>query len=241
MSAAATASPADFAKTQPLGFDAPAASAAASTAGLTATSISGPLPITLSPQRRDGAVLFTEVRGLVSMSGALEPEQVLSLTNDFCNYVAEAVAAAGGEAIGLHHDAMLSVFCRGSATNSAQRAIRAAQQIQGGFAATAERWRQSCGLRSALSQGMHLGEITLGTAGPRGAERRLALGDSVTVGHYILRRARAGEIVMSDSVMGALSVDNLNLDAEPLPQLEIARRQPIRIYGVLVEERLDFT
>jgi hypothetical protein len=36
-------------------------------------------------------------------------------------------------------------------------------------------------------------------------------------------------------------VDNLNLDAEPLPQLEIARRQPIRIYGVLVEERLDFT
>lgn len=238
MSTAATASTADFAKTQPLGFDAPAA---ASTAGLTATSISGPLPVTLSPQRRDGVILFTEVRGLVTMSGALEPEQVLSLTNDFCNYVAEAVAAAGGEAIGLHHDAMLSVFCRGSATNSAQRAIRAAQQLQGGFAATAERWRQSCGLRTALSQGMHLGEITLGTAGPRGAERRLALGDSVTVGHYILRRARTGEIVMSDSVMGALSVDNLNLDAEPLPQLEIARRQPIRIYGVLVEERLDFT
>ncbi|MBM3369006.1 MAG: adenylate/guanylate cyclase domain-containing protein [Betaproteobacteria bacterium] len=238
MSMAAMGSNTDFAKTQPLGFDAPAGSA---TADLTATRISGPLPIALLPQRRDGAVLFTEVRGLISMAGVLEPAQVLSLTSEFCNYVADSVAAAGGEAIGLHHDATLSVFCRGSATNSAQRAIRAAQQIQGGFAAIAERWRQSCGLRTALSQGMHLGEITLGDAGPRGAERRLALGDSVTVGHYILRRARTGEIVMSDSVMGALSVDNLNLDAEPLPQLEIARRQPIRIYGVLLEERLDFT
>ena len=67
------------------------------------------------PQRRDGAILFTEVRGLVSISSVIEPEQVLLLTNEFYNDVAEA----DSEAIGLHHDAMLSVFCRGSATNSA--------------------------------------------------------------------------------------------------------------------------
>ncbi|MEW5864422.1 MAG: hypothetical protein AB1773_12665 [Pseudomonadota bacterium] len=55
------------------------------------------------------------------------------------------------------------------------------------------------------------------------------------------QRARAGEIVLSDAVMGALSVENLDLDAEPLPPLELARRQPLRIYGVLLESRLDFT
>ena len=46
---------------------------------------------------------------------------------------------------------------------------------------------------------------------------------------------------MSEAVMGALSAENLDLDAEPLPQLELPRRSPIRIYGVLVAGRLDFT
>jgi class 3 adenylate cyclase len=81
----------------------------------------------------------------------------------------------------------------------------------------------------------------LGVAGPRGLQQRVAFGDSVTLAQAMVRRARAGEFVMSDSVMGALSVENLDLDAEPLPQLELPRRTPIRIYGVLVETRLDFT
>jgi hypothetical protein len=55
------------------------------------------------------------------------------------------------------------------------------------------------------------------------------------------RRARAGEIALSDAVMGALSVGNLDLGDEPMPPLELARRQPLRIYGVLLESRLDFT
>ena len=88
---------------------------------------------------------------------------------------------------------------------------------------------------------MHLGEVILSSAGPRGLERRAAFGDSVSVARFMHQRARAGEFVMSDAVMGALSVENLDLDAEPLPQLELPRRAPIRIYGVLVSDRLDFT
>jgi class 3 adenylate cyclase len=231
-----------YAATQPLGLrQAVAPTPAPMPASLSTTSISGPIPISTAPQRRDAVVLFTELRGLASMSGVLDPGQALTLASEFFGFVSTAVANAGGEAIAAHHDSFLSVFARGSPSNSAQRAIRAAQSVQGGFAMVAERWRQACGLRTALSQGLHLGEVILGPAGAPGHERRTVLGDSVTIGHHILRRARTGEIVMSDAVMGALSVDNLNLDAEPLPQLEIRGRQPIRIYGVLIEQRLDFT
>ena len=69
----------------------------------------------------------------------------------------------------------------------------------------------------------------------------LAFGDSITLSHVLRQRARAGEFLMSDAVMGALSVENLDLDAEPLPPMEMPRRQPLRIYGVLLEGRLDFT
>lgn len=223
-----TAPATDFAKTQPL-------------AQTTASSLGPRLAGAAAAQRRDAVILFTELRGLSGFAGVLEPELVLALASEFYTCVCEAAAVHGGEPLAVHHDAVLSVFSRGSPMQTAQRAMRTAQQLQGEFGAIAERWRRDCGVRSALAQGLHLGEVVLGSAGPRGAEQRLAFGESIGLAHRILRRARAGEIVLSDAVMGALSVENLDLDAEPLPSLELARRQPLRIYGVLLESRLDFT
>ena len=57
---------------------------------------------------------------------------------------------------------------------------------------------------------MALSPWRVGVAGPRGLERRVAFGDSVSLAQSIVHRARAGEFVMTDSVMGALSVENLD-------------------------------
>ena len=191
--------------------------------------------------RRQAVLLGTELRGLARMSEALDPGLVMILANEFFNFAAEAAAAHGGEAVGAQHDLLLSAFTRGNPSQTSQQAVRAAQRVQADFPAIAEKWRVAYGLRAAVAQGVHLGETVLGVAGPRGLQQRVAFGDSVTLAQAMVRRARAGEFVMSDSVMGALSVENLDLDAEPLPQLELPRRTPIRIYGVLVETRLDFT
>ena len=194
-----------------------------------------------STERRQTVLLISELRGLARMSDALDARLVLALANDFFSFAAEAVAAAGGEALAPQHDALLSVFARGSAAQAAQQAVRAAQRVQAEFPAIAEKWRQAYGLRSAVAQALHLGETVLGLAGPRGHEQRAAFGDSVSVAQFVRCRARAGEFVMSDAVMGALSVDNLDLDAEPLPQLELPRRPPIRIYGVFARARLELS
>ena len=194
-----------------------------------------------STERRQTSLLCTELRGLARLAEALDPGLVVVLANEFFNFVADAVIAQSGEAVDAQHDVLLSVFTRGSPSQNSQQAVRAAQRVQADFPAIAEKWRIAYGLRAAVAQGLHLGEAVLGITGPRGLERRTAFGDSVTLAHCMVARARAGEFVMSDSVMGALSVENLDLDAEPLPQLELPRRSPIRIYGVLVEGRLDFT
>jgi class 3 adenylate cyclase len=191
--------------------------------------------------RRQAVLLCSELRGLARMSEALEPSLVLVLANEFFAFAADLVAAHGGEPMTSQHDMLLSVFARGSPQQTAQQAVRAAQRIQADFPAVAERWRASYGLRTAVAQGLHLGEAVLGLAGPKGLERRVPFGDSVSLAQCMVNRARSGEFVMTEAVMGALSVENLDLDAEPLPQLELPRRTPIRIYGVLVEGRLDFT
>ena len=192
-------------------------------------------------ERRQAVLLGTELCGLARMSEALDPSLVLLLANEFFAFGSDIVTAHGGEAIASHHEMLLSAFTRGNAVQTAQQAVRAAQRIQADFPAVAERWRTTYGLRSAVAQGLHLGEAVLGLAGPPGMARRVAFGDSVSVALAMVNRARAAEFVMSEAVMGALSVENLDLDAEPLPQLELPRRSPIRIYGVLVAGRLDFT
>jgi class 3 adenylate cyclase len=191
--------------------------------------------------RRQAVLLGTELRGLARMSEALDASLVILLANEFFHFASDIVAAHNGEAITSQHEMLLSAFTHGNAIQSAQQAVCAAQRIQAEFPALAERWRHTYGLRSAVAQGLHLGEAVLGVAGPRGLERRVAFGDSVSLAQAMVNRARAGEFVMSEAVMGALSVENLDLDAEPLPQLELPRRSPIRIYGVLVAGRLDFT
>jgi class 3 adenylate cyclase len=194
-----------------------------------------------TPDRRQAVLLDSELRGLARMSEALDPDLVLRLANDFFSFAASIVSAHGGEAVTSQHDTLLSVFLRGSPLQTAQQAVRAAQRIQAEYPPLAEKWRTSYGLRTAVAQGLHLGEAVLGVAGPKGLEHRVAFGDSVSLAQHMVNRARAGEFVMSEAVMGALSVENLDLDAEPLPQLELPRRAPIRIYGVLLEGRLDFT
>ena len=196
---------------------------------------------TPATERRQAVLLGTELRGLARMSEALDASLVILLANEFFAFASDIVTGHGGEAVTSQHEMLLSAFARGNAIQVSQQAVRAAQRIQSDFPALAERWRATYGLRSAVAQGMHLGEAVLGIAGPRGLERRVAFGDSVSLAQAMVSRARAGEFVMSEAVMGALSVENLDLDAEPLPQLELPRRAPIRIYGVLLEGRLDFT
>ena len=196
---------------------------------------------TPTTERRQAVLLCTELRGLARMSEALDPGLVILLANEFFAFASDIVTGHNGEAVTSQHEMLLSAFTRGNAIQASQQAVRAAQRIQSEFPTMAERWRTAYGLRSAVAQGMHLGEAVLGIAGPRGLERRVAFGDSVSLAQAMVNRARAGEFVMSEAVMGALSVENLDLDAEPLPQLELPRRAPIRIYGVLVEGRLDFT
>ncbi len=191
--------------------------------------------------RRQAVLLGSELRGLARMSEALDASLVLFLANEFFAFVGGIVAAHGGEAVTAQHELLLSAFTHGNPKQTSQQAVRAVQRIQAEYPALAEKWRTTYGLRTAVAQGLHLGEVVLGNAGPRGQERRIAFGDSVSLALSMVGRARAGEFIMSEAVMGALSVENLDLDAEPLPQLELPRRTPIRIYGVLVEGRLDFT
>lgn len=185
--------------------------------------------------RRNIAVVYAELRNFTRLSEVLDPAKVLELANEFFALAARLMASHKGKVLAVQNDSVLVVF------GSAENALQAAQDVQREFPPLGERWQTEYGLPAAVAFGVHVGEAVLGMAGPPGARQFVAFGDCVSIAERLVHRARAGEIVISADFMKALGPLAATLGAEELPALELGRRPALRIFGILLETRLDFT
>jgi adenylate cyclase len=192
-------------------------------------------------ERRPAALLYAELRNFTRMSEALEPARVLALANEFFSLAGRIVQGQAGKVLTVQNDSLLAAFSAGPAAQFAGNGLKAAQELQREFGPIGERWQNEYGLPAAVALGVHLGETVFGMAGPQGAQQYVAFGDCVSVAERLVHRARLGEIVISIDVMKALGEAVGALGAEELPALELAKRPPIPIYGIVLETRLDFT
>jgi class 3 adenylate cyclase len=191
-----------------------------------------------APERVSVVILFAETRGFTRISGILEPAAVFTRTSEFFALAAAAVERYTGSVRNVLNDTLMATF---AGKDSAQHAVQAAQEIQRDATVLEEAWERDYGIHAAVAQGMHLGDVVIGTAGEALPGQPLIIGDAVSVAERLLHRARAGEFVMSKPIMDALAAAGVVLDAEDLPPLEMPRREPILICGVLRDPRLDFT
>lgn len=185
--------------------------------------------------------MIAELRNFTRMSEMLDADRVLGLVDRFFELAARCVQAHGGLAMATHNDSLVASFYDGKPEDMGRNAVRAAHQLFAEFDALSQEWERDFGLRTAIALGVHRGEAVYGEAGPKGERRQVVFGDCISIAERLVHRARAGELVLSDAVMGVLSLDELEMDPEPLPPLELHHRPAMRIYGVLRDERLDFT
>jgi class 3 adenylate cyclase len=191
--------------------------------------------------RREAAILQAELRNFTRMSEMLDPEKVLALASDFFSLAGEIVREQSGKVLSVYNDTLLAAFPGGTPAEFSGYALSAAQHLQRDFGSLGERWQTEYGLPAAVSVGIHLGETVFGMAGPAGAQQFVAFGDPVSIAERLVHRARNGEIVLSLPVMKALGPAADGLGAQPLPPIELSKRPSIPIYGILLEDRLDFT
>jgi adenylate cyclase len=191
------------------------------------------------PERTPTVILFAETRGFTGMSDMLDPEVVLARVGEFVSFVSRAVEEHEGALVDVLNDTLMATF---TGQDDAQNAVAAAHEIQGGFAAIAEAWQRDFGIRAAVSMGLHCGDAVVGFAeNSPNPEQLFVFGDCVSIANRLMHRARAGEYVLSETLLDLAREMGVTVDAEELPPLEIPRRDPIRLYGVLIDPRLDFT
>jgi class 3 adenylate cyclase len=191
-----------------------------------------------APERIPVVILFAETRGFTRMSEILQPAVVLEHTSKFFALVQTAINQHEGVVRNVLNDTLMASF---SGNSHAQHAVEAAQQIQEDFISIEEAWASEYGIQAAVAIGLHAGEAVIGVAGEGPSAQPMIIGDSVTIAERLLHRARAGEFVLSKPVMDRLAAGAFVLDADTLPPLTIPRRDPIELFGVLRDARLDFT
>jgi adenylate cyclase len=191
------------------------------------------------PERTPTVILFAEMRGFTGVSDMLDPGVVIERVGEFVSLVWNAVESNEGAVADILSDTLMATF---TGQDDAQHAIRAAEEIQASFATLAEAWQRDFGIRAAVAMGMHCGDAVVGFAEKSPTPEQLfVFGDCVSIANRLLHRARSGEFVLSETLKDLAAEMGVTLDAEALPPLEIPRRDPIKLYGVLRDTRLDFT
>jgi len=191
------------------------------------------------PERTPTVILFAEMRGFTGVSDMLDPGVVVERVGEFVSLVWNAVESNEGAVADILSDTLMATF---TGQDDAQHAIRAAEEIQASFATLAEAWQRDFGIRVAVAMGLHCGDAVVGFAEKSPTPEQLfVFGDCVSIANRLLHRARSGEFVLSEELKDLAAEMGVTIDAEALPALEIPRRDPIKLYGVLRDTRLDFT
>jgi adenylate cyclase len=191
------------------------------------------------PERSPTVILFAEMRGFTGVSDMLDPGVVLARVGEFVFLIWHAVREHEGAVADILSDTVMATF---TGQDDAHNAITAAHEIQTRFSALADAWQRDFGIRAAVAMGLHCGDAVVGFAEKSPTPEQLfVFGDCVSIANRLLHRARAGEFVLSETLMDLAAEMGVAIKAEPLPPLEIPRREPIKLYGVVLDTRLDFT
>jgi class 3 adenylate cyclase len=152
--------------------------------------------------RRPVTVLFCDLVGYTRLSSMLDPEDVHALLQRFFALVDASVDRFGGTIDKHIGDAVMALFGVPLAHgNDAERAVRAALEIQASVPALAS------GLPSPLAVhiGIATGEVIASSVGSQHHRGYTVTGEAANVAARLLDRASGGETFVSDAVYRATS------------------------------------
>lgn len=160
-----------------------------------------PMELSSVSARRNIAVLFVDIRGFTSMSESLEPEQVVSILNEYFSVVYSSIIAWNGTLDKFIGDAAMAVF---NAPNDVEdyvfNAVCAADDIQKNFEPLREKFMSEYGKEVHLGIGINSGAAIVGNIGCMGRFDYTAIGDTVNTASRLESKALPGQILISETV-----------------------------------------
>jgi adenylate cyclase len=194
---------------------------------------SSPDAVKLGGEKREVAVLFSDIRGFTALSEEMNPDEMASLLTEYFTEMVECVFRNGGTLDKFIGDAVMAQW--GAPIGSpgdADRAMGAALDMIRALDTLNAKWRAEGRPELHIGIGLNFGEAF---AGNIGSERRLeytVIGDTVNTASRLCSAADGGDILLTDDMRRALSAPPR---LEECPSMELKNKsQPVSVYRVVL-------
>jgi adenylate cyclase len=141
-------------------------------------------------ERIDAVVWFSDLRGFTRITDT-EPEQVISLLNDYSDVIVSTIQEHGGDVLKLIGDGTLAIFTAANRTDACGAALAAAIAARQGVAELNKRRSAEQKPTTDMYLGLHVGEVFYGNVGSRERLDFTVLGPAVNEASRIAAMCRS--------------------------------------------------
>jgi len=178
----------------------------------------------------DVTILFSDITGFTSLSSTLEPRQVVDLLNAYFPVMADIVFRHEGTLEKYIGDALMAVWgAPFSHPDDADRAVRAAVEMQQALQELNKRWRSQGAPELSIHVGINSGRVAAGNIGSEQYLQYATIGDATNVASRVCGLAEAGEIVLHQRTLDQLRERPWPLHALP-PAPVKGKNEPLQVY-----------
>jgi adenylate cyclase len=154
--------------------------------------------------RRDGTVMFCDLRGFTTFSEELEPERVVEIVNRYLSEMSEAILANGGTLVSFMGDGIMALFGAPiEQPDHAERAVRAAREMAGERLPRFNDWLAEQGMehRFRIGIGLNSGPVMSGNVGSAERLEYTAIGDTTNTAARLegMTKATGHQVYLAES------------------------------------------
>ncbi len=179
--------------------------------------------------KREVVILFSDIRGFTTMSEHMDPNDVAVLLREYFTEMVEIIFRHGGTLDKFIGDAIMALWgAPFSTADDADKAMRAAIDMQRKLIELNQHWAQSGKPNVQIGIGINFGQVF---AGNIGSEQRLeytVLGDAVNTASRLCSNAGKSEIMVSEPLFKRLKFPPQVEAREPIKVKN--RNQPVPVY-----------
>jgi adenylate cyclase len=177
-------------------------------------------------------VLFSDISGFTSLSSRLPPTQVMDLLNEYFPAMAEIVFRHEGTLEKYIGDALMAIWgAPFPQPDDADRALRAAVEMQHALARLNARWKAEGKPELQIHVGLNTGRVAAGNIGSEHYLQYATIGDATNVASRICSAASDGEICIAEATLQRCQERSWPLVKLPPVQVK-GKQEPLTLYRV---------
>jgi adenylate cyclase len=149
--------------------------------------------------------LFCDISGFTRMSSTMQPREVARMLNEYFPVMADIIFRHEGTLEKYIGDAMMAVWgAPFHKEDDADRAVRAAVEMQRALVALNAKWREAGKPPIAIHVGLNTGPVAAGNIGSEQYIQYATIGDATNVASRACNAARAGDILVTEATRARL-------------------------------------